>query len=697
LEHAIARVERGESQGVVVAYLSRFGRSLAHGLRAIERITDAGGRFVSVQEGEALDFSTDTGRLVLRMFFSIVEWELDRTRAQWAAAVERAIRRGVYLGGSRPFGYLRTASGRLAVHPREGPIVTEMFRRRAEGASLADIRAFLRGTGIRGVHGANWDLSVVHGMMHSGVHLGQVRYGEWVNDSAHPPLVDRDTWDRAHVSDHQLPRRVGREPALLRGLLRCAGCQRLLATATKHKDTSHGRRIYYCGSINGAGKCAAPAQVWDSLVEPYVELLFWRELALSRIAPAQRELARLRSELARRERELNLYRDNPGIPTAIGGERFAQGLAVRARRADLAGLALARATAAGGEQVNLPSSGELRDKWQTMSLTERRETISQVISCAFVTKGAGGIRNRLHAYRHGRGPTYPLPWHEQPTRTLEPFDPSTCGPAAHLRQRPAEWSEKRIESVLRAFLNGRDRWPSFMDFQAAGLALLHDQIERHGGCGTWAAEFQCPLVKAPYLRDGEWTDATIRKALGSYLADRTTWPTWDEFRADGHYALRHSINAAGGSERWAREFGIALPVGQRTAKNWTYSRIRLELTEFTQGRRDWPTKSEFEAGDRKPLYNAIGHRNLRARLARDIGLKLPKGRTTIRRPVPRRWNNVAITAALDAVLAGRDTWPTAREMKEAGLGGLDQRLIRQRTHVHWARRYGVRPRLRQHR
>src|SRR4051794_36042825 len=49
LEKAITRVERGESLGIVVAKLDRFGRSLAHGLDAIERISAAGGTFVSVQ------------------------------------------------------------------------------------------------------------------------------------------------------------------------------------------------------------------------------------------------------------------------------------------------------------------------------------------------------------------------------------------------------------------------------------------------------------------------------------------------------------------------------------------------------------------------------------------------------------------------------------------------------------------------
>jgi DNA invertase Pin-like site-specific DNA recombinase len=61
LATAIARVEAGQSGGLVVSELDRFGRSLVDGLAAIERIQAAGGTFVSVNNG--FDLSTDNGRL----------------------------------------------------------------------------------------------------------------------------------------------------------------------------------------------------------------------------------------------------------------------------------------------------------------------------------------------------------------------------------------------------------------------------------------------------------------------------------------------------------------------------------------------------------------------------------------------------------------------------------------------------------
>lgn len=85
LTRALARVEAGESDGIVVAKLDRFGRTLIDGLRHIERIQAAGGTFVSVADG--FDLATDTGRLVLRIMLSLAEFELDRVRSNWSDAI----------------------------------------------------------------------------------------------------------------------------------------------------------------------------------------------------------------------------------------------------------------------------------------------------------------------------------------------------------------------------------------------------------------------------------------------------------------------------------------------------------------------------------------------------------------------------------------------------------------------------------
>ena len=112
LLRALDRVENGESEGVIVAKIDRFGRRVIDGLRAIKRIEQAGGTFVSVQDG--IDLSTPTGEFVMQVLFSIGEWELKRVRVSWDEAARRAVERGVYVAQA-PFGYLRGEDGRLRV------------------------------------------------------------------------------------------------------------------------------------------------------------------------------------------------------------------------------------------------------------------------------------------------------------------------------------------------------------------------------------------------------------------------------------------------------------------------------------------------------------------------------------------------------------------------------------------------------
>src|SRR5262245_23979100 len=57
LNALMARIEAGETGGVVVFKLDRFGRTLIDSLSLIERIKQAGGTFASVSDG--FDLSTE--------------------------------------------------------------------------------------------------------------------------------------------------------------------------------------------------------------------------------------------------------------------------------------------------------------------------------------------------------------------------------------------------------------------------------------------------------------------------------------------------------------------------------------------------------------------------------------------------------------------------------------------------------------
>jgi DNA invertase Pin-like site-specific DNA recombinase len=181
LMQALARIESGQSNGLVVAKLDRFGRSLVDCLAAIERIRAAGGTFVSVRDG--LDLDTDTGRLVLRIMLSMAEWELDRVRTNWRVANQRAIARGVYVGSIVPVGYRRGDDGRLTPDPATAPVIAEAFRHRAARDSFAAVAHWLTEQGLPTA-------------------LGNQRW----TDHAHPQLRGR----HGHRRERDRARAVGR-------------------------------------------------------------------------------------------------------------------------------------------------------------------------------------------------------------------------------------------------------------------------------------------------------------------------------------------------------------------------------------------------------------------------------------------------------------------------------------------------------
>jgi hypothetical protein len=328
LEQAICRVERGESHGLVVAYLSRFGRSLIDGLAAIERITRAGGTFVSVQDG--LDCSTDTGKLILRFLLSVAEWELDRTRTGWVVARERAVLRGVY-PSIAPFGYARGRDGRLRPDSQTAPVLVELFRRRAAGARFVDLRDFLRELEMPSPTGSPvWPIDTLARVLSRRAYLGEAHCGSVVNQKAHLPLLTQAEWDSAQLGYRPRGRRPGLPEPLLFGLVFCAGCGRRMHSETESWPASYASRKYCCHRYGDPRPCRGAASIRDSVIEPYIEELFWQELSKRRPDAAQRRVHQLETELERR----TLGMHAAGLHVLLGTIAPAGGFAVPTYGAD---------------------------------------------------------------------------------------------------------------------------------------------------------------------------------------------------------------------------------------------------------------------------------------------------------------------------------------------------------------------------
>ena len=208
LGRLLERVETGESAGVIVWKLSRFSRSLLDAVEATMRITRAGGRLIA----DDFDSAQPMGKAMLGLLAGLAEEELDARREGWRQARARSVERGVP-NGRAPLGYRKRPDGRLEIVEKEARVVRQAFKQRAQGIAFSEI-------GRR--HG--WSHSTARQVLSNIAYLGVARSGEYVNESAHPPIVSRELWDAAQEGPGTRDRRQAKR-------LRIGSCLASLAAA----------------------------------------------------------------------------------------------------------------------------------------------------------------------------------------------------------------------------------------------------------------------------------------------------------------------------------------------------------------------------------------------------------------------------------------------------------------------------------
>jgi DNA invertase Pin-like site-specific DNA recombinase len=678
LLEALARQERGEAQVLCVARLDRLSRSLLDGLEAIQRVLDAGGRFVAVDDGLDLAPGSGGSNVQHQLLLLIAEWQRERVRSNWADAQERAIARGVFMG-SVPLGYRRTKATRLVVDPATAPVAKELFARAGRGHGPTALAHWLTDQGIpTATGGVRWSPTSVQGLLRRRAYLGESHHGSAINRAAHEPLVDAASWQAAQ--DKPAPASRTRRPVLLSGLLRCSACSRVL---TPQHDQL-GRVLYHCPRTSTKGRCPAPISVQGSVAEPHAEAVLWGML---RAPGSRRQLAAVkRAERQARSctNQLESYRDNPSLPQTLGAQRFAAGLEVRAQRerAALVRLASARQAAA----TAAPDLATVQTRWPQMSLDERRELIGSQL--AFLIVLPRDRKPRLWAVPAGSEPS-DLPSYA--TRRLDNLGPLL--PDEQLSQAlPASsalgWSKAKVARALKPFFDERESWPPFAAFQSAGLGLAYANALKHMTCARWAEHFEVGPPPPNRAAAPGWNDQRIRQALTNAFPGWDHWPTREEFSARDLNNLREAVRLHGGLIRWATEMGLPLSRRQRrTRQRWDRDALRDAVAELAVGQNHWPDRKQFLAAGLGGLYAAITRSGIREELAVELGLRLPVVRKYHR---PGHWDRPTIDRTLDQFLAARTAYPSLREWTAAELGGLYQTIDRRHEgHNAVAARYGL--------
>lgn len=394
-QEALARCERGETGGIVVAKLDRFARSAVDALASIRRLTDAGARLVSVEDN--FDGSTPMGRFAIGILTLIAELELERIKENWTTAVTTAVGRGIHISRYPPTGYERDEAGRLLRKEPAASAVAEVFRRRAAGASITELARFLEASEVYPPTGnKHWSKTGVSNVLKNPVYLGQARSGKVVNDGAHEPLVSRADFDAAQLSHTVLNARDGSiaSQALLGGLIRCAGCGHTLKiTGTTSKKTSERYAVYYCVGRYAKGLCPARATIPAHQVDPYVETEVLAALQaedglIATAVEASKQIEQASAQVAATDHELDLFITNPKILSLVGEQKFIEGVQARQQALDEARTTLAHLQSQSTVAIEL-GNGDLMQAWPTLDLQDKRRLLHGLLERVILRRSAG--------------------------------------------------------------------------------------------------------------------------------------------------------------------------------------------------------------------------------------------------------------------------------------------------------------------
>jgi site-specific DNA recombinase len=271
----LERIEAGDANGMIVAKLNRFARSNVGAWQALERIKQAGGELLSVEEN--IDTSTATGRFLRDFMLIAANWERERIGEQWLSARTRAVSRGIHVSRHVPPGYRRlpkstdpSTDRRLVPDETHAPVVAKAFAMATRGESYSAIANYLTAqqVPIAGNGRSVWQPYRIKRLLANRAYLGEARSGEGIaNLEAHEPLVDAATWTLAQRQPSSEQRASSHAVSLLAGICRCASCLHAMRSQ-RPRGTTVGS--YRCSTTSVHGRCPGPSSVSLLRLDQYV-------------------------------------------------------------------------------------------------------------------------------------------------------------------------------------------------------------------------------------------------------------------------------------------------------------------------------------------------------------------------------------------------------------------------------------------
>lgn len=217
-EQAVAMIERGEADVLVVWKISRVARVLKDWSNALDRVERSGGYIESATEN--FD-DTSTGRFGRSVIAIVAEFESKRIGESWKEAHAHRIRNGLPHHGLPRFGYDYSKETGYTVNAESGPVLHEMYLRYTSGQTLREIAAYTASEGLEPEGG--WQLGTLARTLDKGFGAGYIYTKGQLVRGAHQAVITEEEWAtfRARRGERNPRPRAEASDYTYSGLLRC--------------------------------------------------------------------------------------------------------------------------------------------------------------------------------------------------------------------------------------------------------------------------------------------------------------------------------------------------------------------------------------------------------------------------------------------------------------------------------------------
>jgi len=248
--------ERGIFDVIIVWKLDRFARNRYDSARYKTQLKRNGVKLVSATEV----ISAGPEGIILE---SVLEGYAEYYSADLSEKVVRGMTenalKGIYNGGTIPFGYMIDETRHYQPDPLLAPYVEQTFQKYADGATMTDLRDWLKAHNIKNSMGGEMSYNTIQRMLSNRRYIGELRLRDVVQPNAIPALVSEDLFNKVQeklVKNKKAPaRHKAEESYLLTTKLYCGKCGALMFGESGVSHTGKMYTYYKCAAAKKKKTC----------------------------------------------------------------------------------------------------------------------------------------------------------------------------------------------------------------------------------------------------------------------------------------------------------------------------------------------------------------------------------------------------------------------------------------------------------